>query len=134
MSKNKLYILIVTTCLSGITYFICTLFYFQSTYYPVCLIKNLTGFPCPSCGTTRSVNAIFSGNLSEALAINPFGIIVSSAMVFLPFWIGYDTITKKDSFFTFYGKIEAGVRHKKTAFLLIILAVLNWIWNINKGL
>lgn len=134
MSKHKLYILIITTCFSGVAYFLYDLYYFKSTSYSVCMIKNLTGFPCPSCGTTRSVHAIFSGNLTEALAINPFGIIVSSAMLFLPLWIGYDALTKKDSFFTFYRKMEVGVRQKKIAFLLILLVVLNWIWNINKGL
>lgn len=46
----------------------------------------------------------------------------------------YDALTKKDSFFTFYRKMEVGVRQKKIAFLLILLVVLNWIWNINKGL
>lgn len=38
---------------------------------PVCFLKKTTGVPCPTCGMTRSIQNILSGNLGEAAAWNP---------------------------------------------------------------
>ena len=39
----------------------------------LCVFRNLTGLPCPFCGSTRSVGQILQGNFTEALAFNPMG-------------------------------------------------------------
>jgi cell division protein FtsW (lipid II flippase) len=98
------------------------------------MIKYVTGFPCPSCGTTRAVQLLFKGDFIASVLTNPFGIIVSGSMLFLPFWIVIDLILKKETFYRFYNKMECLLKQKKIAIPLIILVVLNWIWNINKGL
>jgi hypothetical protein len=98
------------------------------------MIKNVSGFPCPSCGTTRAVQLLFKGDYIASVLTNPFGIIVSGSMLFLPFWIVFDVLLKKHSFYTFYNKVESILKQKNIAIPLIILVVLNWIWNINKGL
>jgi hypothetical protein len=98
------------------------------------MIKNFAGFPCPSCGTTRAVQLLFKGDFTASILTNPFGIIVSSSMLFLPIWIVFDVLLKKQSFYTFYNKMESILKQKNIAIPLIILVVLNWIWNINKGL
>jgi uncharacterized membrane protein YfcA len=51
----------------------------------LCLFRNLTGLPCPFCGTTRSVGSILQGNLDAALAFNPLGffVIFLSTLLFL---------------------------------------------------
>ncbi len=43
---------------------------------PRCLIKALTGFDCPGCGTTRAFLAVIQGNFQAAFRYNPFLIIV----------------------------------------------------------
>jgi hypothetical protein len=98
------------------------------------MIKNVTGYPCPSCGTTRAVQALYKGDWVSSLKLNPYGIIVSSALLILPFWIGFDLATKRKSFFKAYNKIESVLKQKKIAIPLIILVVINWIWNIYKEL
>jgi hypothetical protein len=98
------------------------------------MIKNATGYPCPSCGSTRAVQALYKGDLIGSFLFNPFGIIVSIALLILPFWIGIDLAMKRKSFYLAYNKMEAVLKQKKIAIPLIILVVLNWIWNIYKEL
>ncbi|MCE2771205.1 MAG: DUF2752 domain-containing protein [Saprospiraceae bacterium] len=100
----------------------------------VCLIKNATNIPCPSCGTTRAVVSLVNGDFFEALFLNPFGYIVALIMLLAPIWIVFDLISKKNSLFIFYQKIEKFLVRPKLAILLIFLVLANWIWNISKGL
>jgi hypothetical protein len=66
--------------------------------------------------------------------MNPFGILVAAIMIVIPIWILYDLVTKKETFFINYTKTEHIINRRWIAFLLIVLVVLNWIWNIKKGL
>lgn len=99
-----------------------------------CIIKNITGVPCPSCGITRSIREILYGNLSLAFWYNPLGFILLLLAIIVPIWILYDIITKKRGFLKYYHKIEAQISKKSIAIPLILLIVIIWIWNINKGL
>lgn len=134
MSKNKLYLIVLIACFSGYLYLLFTTYYSEDGQMSVCMIKNAIGHPCPSCGTTRAVQALYSGDMIGSLLFNPFGIIVSIALLVLPFWISFDLATKKQSFYLAYNKMEAVLKQKKIAIPLIILVVLNWIWNIYKEL
>ncbi|MFM7462917.1 MAG: DUF2752 domain-containing protein [Actinomycetota bacterium] len=49
----------------------------------LCIFRNLTGLPCPFCGSTRSVGQILQGDLSEALAFNPIGFLVVALIVIM---------------------------------------------------
>lgn len=42
----------------------------------MCPIRLLTGYPCPACGTTRSVGAILTGNFNLAWGLNPLGFVL----------------------------------------------------------
>ena len=44
-----------------------------STGPSLCLFRNVTGLPCPFCGSTRSVGHILQGEFSAALQSNPLG-------------------------------------------------------------
>jgi len=39
--------------------------------FEFCLIKRLTGFPCPGCGMTRALIEFVKGNLSGAFEWHP---------------------------------------------------------------
>ena len=41
------------------------------SYAPDCVFKGLTGIPCPTCGSTRSVVHLAHGDILSALAMNP---------------------------------------------------------------
>jgi uncharacterized protein DUF2752 len=41
-----------------------------------CPLRSITGVPCPLCGMTTSVVAAVHGNMGEALAANPAGLVL----------------------------------------------------------
>lgn len=100
----------------------------------VCMIKHLTNVPCPSCGSTRSILSLTKGNFIEAANINPLGYVVAFVMLLAPVWIILDVATHNKTLFIIYQKTEAWIKRPKYAIPLILLLILNWIWNITKGL
>jgi hypothetical protein len=48
---------------------------------PECVFKGLTGIPCPTCGSTRSVIHLSHGDISAALFMNPLSALFMSAAV-----------------------------------------------------
>jgi hypothetical protein len=50
-------------------------FYFVTSLSPgigiECAFKKWTGFPCPTCGGTRSIHALAHGRIGEAFTLNP---------------------------------------------------------------
>jgi hypothetical protein len=137
MTKNKLYSLVLVACFFGYSWllFLRLMEIKKSNLdLTVCLFKRITNLPCPSCGTTRAVASLFNGEIVKSLFLNPFGIIVATIMVVSPVWIIWDFIKREQSFFDFYRKVEKLIRKKEIAIPLIILVILNWIWNIYKHL
>ncbi|BBE16839.1 hypothetical protein AQPE_0986 [Aquipluma nitroreducens] len=57
-----------------------------------------------------------------------------SILILAPLWILYDIVLRKDSLLQVYNRSEIFLRQKWIAIPLILLVILNWIWNIYKGL
>jgi len=57
-----------------------------------------------------------------------------AVLVLAPIWMISDLLSKKDSLFHFYNRAELFLRQKWIAIPLILLVIMNWIWNIYKGL
>jgi len=101
----------------------------------LCLMKGLTGVPCPSCGVTRSITHILSGDQGGAFALNPLGFVLVSLMIVLPIWLVYDLITSRQTLFNSYKRAEAFLQNKKgVRYLLVILTLLIWARNIYNGI
>jgi hypothetical protein len=100
----------------------------------LCVIKNVTGVACPSCGTTRSVMEVVRGEFLNAGKINPLGYLVVLILVVVPPWIVLDFLWKRWTLYEVYRKTEGVLRIPWVAILLGGLVVLNWIWNISKDL
>ena len=49
----------------------------------LCLFRQVTGRPCPSCGLTRSWQAIGHGRIGDGLAAHPFGPLTMLAAAWL---------------------------------------------------
>ncbi len=47
---------------------------------PVCHFRSWTGVPCPTCGTTRMVERLLSGDVAGALGWNPLVFIALTAV------------------------------------------------------
>ena len=136
MSRNKLYSILAVACLAGYIwlYLNYTGINDTSSQFNVCLIKQVTDIPCPSCGSTRSVEAFIHGNFRDAAYWNPFGLLIISILAFTPLWLVVDLIRKKDSLYTFYNRVEVFLNQRKVAIIGIVLVLANWLWNIEKGL
>lgn len=134
-TRNKLYGILSIACLTGYVWVFFNLSNYTDTHqFRMCLIKNITNIPCPSCGVTRSVLSFFHGNFLQSLYWNPLGLIIVLILCVLPEWILFDIVTGKDSLLKFYYGFEAILRRKYVTILAISLILLNWIWNIYKGL
>lgn len=134
--RNKLYSIIFTACLAGYIwlYLVFSKNLTDNKSFEVCLIKQITNIPCPSCGSTRSIISIIKGDYIGSLYINPMGIIIGIIMLLSPIWIIIDLTMRMNTLYVFYQKIEAYIQRQKVAIALILIAVVNWIWNISKGL
>lgn len=134
MTRNKLYTLFFIAFFAGLIYLFYHIQTLKEDNFRACIIKSVTGYPCPSCGTTRAVALLSKGEIIDSILVNPFGILVAIIMTVVPFWILTDIIFKKDTFFKCYKKTEATIRKPWLATILILLVLLNWIWNIYKHL
>lgn len=136
LHSNKLYLLLGTACFAGYFWIYLNLsnHFQQRTTVQVCLFKNITTLPCPSCGTTRSMISLYQGNFMQALQTNPFGVLILLIMVIAPVWIAFDVVSKQTTLFRFYKKMETNLQKPIIAIPLILLVIINWIWNITKGI
>ncbi len=136
LSRNKLYSIMFIACVAGYIwlYYGLTKELAENKPTEVCMIKHLTNVPCPSCGSTRSILSLTKGNFIEAANINPLGYVVAFVMLLAPVWIILDVATHNKTLFIIYQKTEAWIKRPKYAIPLILLLILNWIWNITKGL
>lgn len=134
---RKTYIILILVLVSGYIWLIYELLANPSgsdSGMGVCLFRHVTGIPCPSCGSTRSVLSLIHGNIAGALKMNPLGIVIAFIMAVLPLWIIIDTILRKKTLFEFYSRMEEWLRRPLIAVPLVLLLLINWIWNIGKAL
>ncbi len=136
VSRNKLYSLVLIGSVAGYIWL-----FFNASSNPaenksvvVCLIKQTTNIPCPTCGSTRSALFITKGEFYSAFITNPFGYIIATILILAPPWVLADWLTNKNSLFQFYQKLEIKLRKPHYAIPLITLVLINWIWNIIKDL
>jgi hypothetical protein len=133
MRRGKLYIILLMVLIAGYSWVLCNLYFIHISHVlSPCLFHLITGLPCPSCGTTRSVLSLFYLHPVDAFYYNPLGFVVMLVLCITPLWIVYDMAGKRNSFYSFYCKTEAFLRHKWVAIPLILLIMVNWIWNIHK--
>lgn len=136
MTRNKLYIFLSVACAVGIIWLIVVYDHMASGFNEpgICLFKKLTGMPCPSCGSTRSVLSLFNGDITGALNWNPFGFLIMAALVVAPAWIFFDLITGKSTLYSSFIRVENILKRKWVAVSAVLIVLLNWIWNMYKGI
>ena len=136
IGRNNLYMLVLIACVAGYLWLAFNIHQETNKVDGVeaCLFKRFTNLPCPSCGSTRAILLLTNGNLANALYANPVGFILAFILIVTPFWIIADFIGRKDSFFRLYQRMEKILNKPQYAIPLLLLVVINWIWNISKGL
>lgn len=135
MKRNKLYAILLVACMAGGAW----LFYNVSLSEAecaggICLLKSTTNIPCPSCGSTRAILSLLHGNFISSLRINPFGIIVFAIVLIAPLWILTDVLRRRSSLLNFYNRFESFLQRPRVMIPFAFLVLINWIWNITKGL
>lgn len=137
MKRSHLHIFVLTFCLAGYGWLAWNVAAMSADHSTptLCLIKNVTGFPCPSCGATRSLGLLFAGDYTGSLELNPIGILLALALLTLPGWILVDTVRRRDSFYRFTKSLDHVFSKSRAATVAgIALIMANWYWNILKGL
>lgn len=84
----------------------------------VCLFRRVTGRPCPSCGLTRSWQALGHGRLGDSIRFHPFGPLTVLAAL----WLAIDGGAER--------RLElAGRRWRPYAATVWIAA---WLWRLSR--
>lgn len=105
--------------------------YLQSqTTHTICIFKNITGYPCPGCGTTRGTILLFKGRFFESIMLNPVALFMNIMAVTAFVMIIRDLLLHKSDFH----KFSTRKIHPLILALVVLLVIANWIWNIHKGL
>ena len=101
-----------------------------SGHLTVCIFHNITGYPCPACGTVRGLKFFFHLDFYNALMMNPLAVIIGLYMIVGLVWMSIDLYRNSDSF-------DRVTRFKPRWWFIVIIIILtaaNWWWNIQKGL
>ena len=95
----------------------------------ICLFKNITGYPCGACGTTRGLKYLVHGHFWEAFMMNPLSYLTVGFTIISTVWIFRDLRRNSRSYFAFFQKKI----HWSLVVLISVFTLANWIWNIYKG-
>jgi hypothetical protein len=137
MSRRKLYILLCGLSLAGYVWIGWNLADGTGSEATpeVCLFKAVTHIPCPSCGATRALVLLANGDVVRSIMENPIGVLLALGLIVIPGWVVVDVVRKRDSLLRWYAKGERLLSGNKwIAVPAVALVVLNWVWNITKGL
>ena len=91
----------------------------------LCMFRNITGLPCPFCGTTRSVGNILLGNFNDALNLNPLGYFSLAFLVVL--FISPSTIKSSS---LYLAKKWWSLSQRNQILLTVSLLATTWIFNL----
>lgn len=96
----------------------------------VCIIKNITGYPCPCCGTTRALKFLVHFHFADALYVNPTSYIIAILAFTAFFMMLYDLSKHKTTFNDFFSRKI----HPALIVLIVVYLIFNEFFNIYKGL
>ena len=94
----------------------------------------MTGYPCPACGMRRAIHALLNGDIGDSILINPYGLLFVLLAVFFITGIVFDFVQKRHTFLDWLKKAERKLANKYILAFIILLTILNWIWNTHKRL
>jgi hypothetical protein len=101
----------------------------------ICIVRTVTGVPCPGCGTTRSVIHVLHGEVLDAVKSNPLGLLAVAALSVLPFWIAVDLARGRASLMQAYDVLNHQLARCAVLVVIVLLVLCVWTWNIyNQGI
>ncbi|RYZ47850.1 MAG: DUF2752 domain-containing protein [Sphingobacteriales bacterium] len=135
MKGRRLYLFLLSLCACGYAW----LWYSYPAGHtrhaiPGCLFRNVTGIPCPACGITRALLCLMQGEVKQALYTNPLAFAAALFLIITPLWCIADLLLRRVSLAKQYFRAEHFLQKRPVAMISIVLIIINWIWNISKGL
>lgn len=128
----KIYLIFSLLCIAG---WLWLAYHFTgaSSGITPCIIKSVSGIPCPSCGTTRGIESLILGRYSEAILHNPLSLISLPLLIISSLLLLTDLLFKKRNFYTLYTRGEQLLKKRYISIIVILLIASNWIWNLIKN-
>ena len=93
---------------------------------PPCFFRTATGFPCLTCGGTRALLGLLSGDLLEALHANP--LVTVALLVFVGGGLGALALAAVGR-----GLREPACLPRWTRAAAVLVLAVNWLWLIVDG-
>ena len=137
MNVRKTYLLFSLLALTGYLWFFVSQQWLNANpakTSSVCLFKQMSGLPCPSCGSTRAAHALMKGQVADSFQLNPIGTLAPIVLLLFSLGLIRDFLFRKQDVYNLYRRLELRLRQKAVAIPLTLLLLLNWCWNIYKGL
>ncbi len=89
-----------------------------------CPLREMTGFPCPTCGGTLTATYLTQGLWSHALRANPMVVLGGAIFLLTAIYATAATLVP-----TLRRSLQISHQEKRTARLLaVLLFLLNWAW------
>ncbi len=60
----------------------------QHSFYPRCMLKQLTGLDCPGCGGLRATHQLLHGHVLTAFRLNPLLVTLAPLVAVWLVWAG----------------------------------------------
>jgi hypothetical protein len=86
------------------------------TGHSICPFYNLTGFPCPGCGATRALLALFHGDIISAFTWNSWFLVMAFIFGVLWFKWVYRLSQGKEAYFLNLSSMKLKIFLALTAF------------------
>lgn len=85
----------------------------------LCPVRRVTGFPCPTCGSTRAGVALVSLRPAEALRLNPF---MTALMVGVPVFVAWRLTLGR------HGPFMSSRSAARLVWIALGLLAVNWVY------
>ena len=105
--------------------FIVTAGFFKNAahHLPDCLFHEITGFPCPTCGGTRSLIALSQLDLASSFMLNPLVLLFAAGLIVFSMLFLIGAVTNRSL------KIKLTDRGKRTIrYSAMALIAINWLF------
>lgn len=131
-SSRKFPLSIFIIYLAGFFWLVIDLFFNDLDFTP-CFFKNITGYACPACGTSRAFYAVFQGQFMESFMYNPLWVVVLFlSVIVLPAMVS-DLVFGSEKLRLKIKNFDNYFSKKRFLFYLLgMLIVINWCWNLSK--
>ncbi len=91
---------------------------------PPCTTRSLTGWPCPFCGSTRTLMAAARGELATAVRLNPLTFLGAAAVVGWSLVWAVERLTGR----RYLAGLGKWLRWLRWGWWLAAAVVINWIY------